>query len=139
MSQKIKMLERNTKTGDALEDRVEKLEEIAKYKTLRTCNELSNRGLTLSGIYSIDPDGEGIGYEPIEVYCNFEKGTTEVFHDKEEMIKIEKCSNVGCASYDFNYYAPPQQIEALINLSQSCYQDLSFGCFLAPLQFEGTK
>ena len=134
----IKLL-KNSKstTEDDLEDRVEKLEEIAKYKTLRTCNELSNRGITSSGVYTIDPDGDGIGYEPILVFCNFQDGTTEVYHDHEDMIKVDKCDEIGCASYDFNYLAPPQQIDALINLSQSCYQDISFGCFMAPLQFEG--
>ena len=46
-------------------ERVDKLEQLSKYKTLRTCQEISNRGLTLSGMYDIDPDGQGIGYEPI--------------------------------------------------------------------------
>ena len=45
-----------------LEERVEKLEQLSKFKTLRTCQELASRGLTLSGLYEVDPDGEGIGY-----------------------------------------------------------------------------
>ena len=46
-------------------ERVEKLEQLSKYKSLRTCQEISNHGVTLSGMYDIDPDGQGIGYEPI--------------------------------------------------------------------------
>ena len=123
-------------TEDNLEQRVEKLEELSKYKTLRTCQELANRGLTLSGVYEVDPDGEGIGYAPIEVFCNFETNTTQVFHDKEDMIKVEKCDSVGCATYSMNYFAPKEQIDALMELSETCFQDLDFGCYMAPLRFD---
>ena len=123
-------------TEDNLEERVEKLEELSKYKTLRTCQELANRGLSLSGIYEVDPDGEGIGFAPIEVFCDFESNTTQVFHDKEDLIKVEKCDGVGCATYEMNYFAPKEQINALMALSETCYQDLDFGCFMAPLRFD---
>ena len=122
---------------EPLEDRVEKLEQLSKYKTLRTCHELASRGVTLSGVYDIDPDGDGIGQPPIQAYCDFTTNTTEIFHDKEELLKIEKCNTVGCAVYDINYFAPQEQIDALVSLSKSCYQDLNFGCFMAPLQFDG--
>ena len=120
----------------ALEERVEKLEQLSKFKTLRSCAELKARGLTLSGLYDIDPDGEGIGYEPIRVFCDFESGSTQIFHDKEDTIKVEKCSEIGCAVYEINYLAPPQQVAALMSLSETCYQDLNFGCFMAALRFD---
>ena len=41
---------------------------------LRSCYEYSEYGLKMSGMYSIDPDGKGIGLPPIEVYCNFDLG-----------------------------------------------------------------
>ena len=122
---------------DTLEQRVEKLEELSKVKNLRTCQELSNRGITQSGIYKIDPDGDGIGFGPITVFCNFQTNETSIYHDKEDVIKIEKCDSEGCAVYEFNYDAPKEQIQALVDLSDTCYQDISFGCFLAPLRFEG--
>ena len=34
---------------DPLEKRVQKLEELSKFKTLRTCQELANRGISMSG------------------------------------------------------------------------------------------
>ena len=117
-------------------ERVDKLEQLSKYKTLRTCQEISNRGLTLSGMYDIDPDGQGIGYEPITVHCDFDTGSTQILHDKEDVIKIEKCDQIGCAVYELNYLAPKQQILALMSLSENCYQDLNFGCFMAPLRFD---
>lgn len=119
-----------------LEERVEKLEQLSKFKTLRTCQELAGRGLTLSGLYEVDPDGEGIGYGPIEVFCDFSTNTTQILHDKEDMIKIDKCNDIGCAIYEMNYFAPKEQIDALISLSESCHQDLDFGCFMAPLRFD---
>ena len=53
------------------------------------------------------------------------------------MFQIEKCETEGCAVYEVNYNAPDQQIQALIELSDTCHQDIDFGCFLAPLRFEG--
>ena len=130
-----KMIE-NDGNGDYIEERVEKLEQMSKYKTLRTCQELASRGLTLSGIYEIDPDGNTIGLGPIQVYCDFATNTTQIFHDKENEIEIGKCGDVGCASYKMKYSAPKEQIDALKSLSQICYQEIDFKCFLAPLRSE---
>ena len=50
-----------------LEDRVAKLEDLAKIGTLRSCYEYSQYGLKTSGPYLIDPDGGLIGQEPFQV------------------------------------------------------------------------
>ncbi len=47
--------------GLTIEERVEHLEELSKIKTLRTCHELAQHGITTSGKYNIDPDGDQIG------------------------------------------------------------------------------
>ena len=47
--------------GLTLEERVEHLEELSKIKTLRTCHELAQHGVTTSGWYNLDPDGDLIG------------------------------------------------------------------------------
>ncbi len=44
-----------------LEERVAHLEELSKIKTLRTCHELAQYGVTTSGWYKLDPDGDLIG------------------------------------------------------------------------------
>ena len=42
----------------------------------RTCRELRSADPTLtSGMHWIDPDGQGIGDDPIYVYCDMTKGT----------------------------------------------------------------
>ena len=52
---------------DDLEDRVAKLEDLAKIGTLRSCYEYSQYGLRKSGPYMVDPDGGLIGQEPFQV------------------------------------------------------------------------
>jgi hypothetical protein len=105
-------------------------------KVLRSCNELVAQGVSKSDFYEIDPDGELIGSPPITVYCNFDTGVTEVIHDSESMLKVEHCSEVGCYRHDVQYLAPMNQIQALIQLSDSCSQSFGFGCYLAPLSSE---
>merc|ERR1712136_126567 len=58
-----------------LEERVEHLEDLSKIKSLRSCHEYSLYGITTSGLYNIDPDGDLLE-EPIEVFCDFEEKTT---------------------------------------------------------------
>ena len=59
---------------DDLESRVDKLEELAKIGTLRTCAEYAQYGLKTSGLYMIDPDGPLLGQPPFQVFCDFKSG-----------------------------------------------------------------
>ena len=59
---------------DILEDRVSKLEELAKVGTLRTCAEYAQYGLKTSGLYMVDPDGPLLGQPPFQVFCDFDAG-----------------------------------------------------------------
>ena len=68
----------------SLEERIEKLESLAKVGTLRSCEEYANFGVRTNGKYNIDPDGPLVGEPPFEVFCNFDNGAiTEVLHDTE--------------------------------------------------------
>ena len=101
---------------DDLESRVEKLEELAKIGTLRTCAEYAQYGLKTSGLYMIDPDGPLLGHPPFQVFCNFTSGecesefyriflfksyktfflgSTEVMHDTEQLTEVEHCPEPG--------------------------------------------
>lgn len=62
-----------------LEDRVAKLEQLARVSTLRSCQEYSRYGLDASGTYLIDPDGPLTGHSPFQVYCNFTSGLIIIF------------------------------------------------------------
>jgi hypothetical protein len=117
------------------------VEQVSKTKILRTCHELAQHKVDKSGFYQIDPDGEMVGSLPILAYCNFQTGETELVHDSEELIKIDHCSEISCFHHDVRYDVPESQIEALIQLSESCSQSIDFGCFLAQLssQDQGTN
>ena len=52
---------------DDFKERVEKLEDLAKLGTLRSCAEYTKHGLKKSGRYMIDPDGALQGQEPFQV------------------------------------------------------------------------
>ena len=54
-------------TDPEIEERLAKLEDLAKIGTLRSCYEYSQYGLKTSGLYMIDPDGGLIGQEPFQV------------------------------------------------------------------------
>ena len=116
-----------------LEERVEFLEEMEKVKTLRTCEEYASYGISTSGMFTVDPDGNGIGMEAIEVFCNFTEKSTQVMHDAEFPVEISWCPEQYCYSLNLSYSAPLEQIVALMELSEKCEQSISFSCFQSPL------
>ena len=63
---------------DDLESRVDKLEELAKIGTLRTCAEYAQYGLKTSGLYMIDPDGPLLGQPPFQVFCDLSLGMFKI-------------------------------------------------------------
>ena len=63
---------------DDLESRVDKLEELAKIGTLRTCAEYAQHGLKTNGLYMIDPDGPLLGQPPFQVFCDFSLGLYKI-------------------------------------------------------------
>ena len=109
-------------------------------ESMRTCQDLANIGVTESGTYEVDPDGSDSIAKPIMVYCDFTTNITEIIHDKESEIKIEKCpgGGNGCHMTGLNYEAPMDQIRALIAASETCEQSIRFDCFLAPLMDYGS-
>merc|ERR1712198_190403 len=102
--------------------------------TLRSCDELASYGITASGTYQIDPDGELIGDAPIEVYCNFTDGSTQLLHDYDLVtVEIDPCPTKNCYELDISYNASWKQIDALKSISEECFQEISFDCFLSGL------
>ena len=147
LTQKIQELEKN-KEDPYLEVRVEKLEQLAKIGTLRSCEEYSAYGIRSSGTYPIDPDGILVGSPPFNVFCRFDAKTgevfTEVLHDYSEgLILVEHCHDPGCYVRNLTYLSANDlkviefsQLEALTELSSECQQSFYYECTLAPLRFE---
>ena len=104
-----------------------------------TCEEMADYGVNQSNYYLVDPDGPLMGNEPIRVYCEFSEGSvsTIISHDSEETIEVGHCTDPGCYSRQITYDAPIEQIQSLIELSNTCNQQIKYDCFLSPLQIEG--
>merc|ERR1712038_1132379 len=100
-------------------------------KGAKTCRQLKEHGFNTSGEYHIDPDSTGA---PIKVFCDMSTGTTEISHDGEAAENITHCSGEGCFKKTYTYSAPMSQVEALIEMSEGCSQDLQFQCNIAPLK-----
>jgi hypothetical protein len=96
-----------------------------KVYVLRTCRETRAADPSLgSGMYWIDPDGQGVGDDPIYVYCNMASGSTEILHDTESKTDVGNCADPGCYSKAINYNATMRQIMALAELSNECHQSI---------------
>ena len=88
----------------------ENMVDMTTTKILRTCHELEQIGVQTSGMYLIDPDGEMMGDAPINVYCDFKNGGNAI----TEVYNLDNME---------------QQIEALIQLSSSCLQNVTLKCY----------
>merc|ERR1712142_37906 len=137
--ERIKKLEEHLPVQEAEDDidsRVTHLEGLTRSKLFRSCHETLLHGISLSGTYEIDRDGEAKGEFPIEVYCDFESGTTEVLHNLDEQAwTVPHCEEQFCSELNITYSATMSQIKALIEPSASCEQEIAFDCFLAPLVY----
>ena len=124
-------------SNKTVEERLDHLEEMEKLSSVRSCYELEQYGIKISNTYNIDPDGPLIGLSPFPVFCNFEKSQTEVLHNHEYPVEIEHCEGTFCFPVNIDYGVPMSQLQALIDISNSCTQKIAFDCFLAPLSSNG--
>ena len=129
------ILDQNVQELAQSKERILHLEEIIKTNILRSCAEYASFGVTKNGHYTVDPDGQRNGKAPIQVYCKFQNGTgiTEIEHNAEHTIEIDKCAEISCFKQQINYSIPTDQIAALKELSEECQQSIKFGCYSAPL------
>ena len=75
-----------------------------------------------TGMYWVDPDGNGLGDPPIYVHCNMATGSTSVAHDNEHPADVGHCKQPGCYSQLIKYNATMKQVMALIQQSVECTQ-----------------
>ncbi|XP_046459861.1 neurexin-4-like isoform X2 [Daphnia pulex] len=103
---------------------------------LRTCREIRAADPSASsGMYWIDPDGQGVGDDPIYVHCDMASGSTAIPHDSEASMDVGHCPDPGCYSRAINYNATSRQMSALAELSAECHQSIKYDCNFAPLEF----
>ena len=93
----------------------------------RTCHEARAANPSLpSGMYWIDPDGQGVGDDPINVFCDMtsDEGLTSVRHDTEKYTEVGNCGDPGCYSRNITYDATMRQMKSLAELSTECHQSI---------------
>merc|ERR1712215_106413 len=119
----------------SLKEKINELQEEILYlksKDAKSCAELKQRpGFEKSGFFFIDPEGNG---SPTKVYCDMDMEETWISHDGEDLTPIEFCQGDACFEKKFKYEAADEQIEALKVISEYCYQDVEYGCKMAPLK-----
>ncbi|XP_046645838.1 uncharacterized protein LOC124336182 [Daphnia pulicaria] len=104
----------------------------------RTCRELQATDPSLSsGMHWIDPDGQGVGDDPIYVYCDMTSGSTSILHNSESSLNVGHCAEAGCYSRSINYNSSMGQIKALMELSTECHQSIRYDCNFAPFESNG--
>ena len=96
-----------------------------------------------SGLYIIDPDGEG-GVTPFNVYCDMNDkgrvGVTVISHDSESRThvgNIPGCNYAGCYRKDVSYTGvTTAQLAALTRVSHNCEQFIKYECIHSSLFIE---
>jgi len=97
---------------------------------VETCQELSQRGVSKSGIYPIDPDGQDQNESPIQAFCHLPSGKTSL--GETENIIITLCNEKFCYEHDVIHQTPIGQIQSLKDGSLSCHQEIVYSCKTAP-------
>ena len=108
----------------------------------QSCQDLLNHGFDQDGVYLLDPDGRYQSEPSFKAICEFYVRSNEVLtkipRDFNEPINIF-ANNTYDVRYRIGYNASVDEIMRLIKNSGTCYQQISFGCYLMPLHFESVN
>nr|XP_034368966.1 contactin-associated protein like 5-1 isoform X3 [Arvicanthis niloticus] len=94
----------------------------------QSCEVYRHRGHT-AGFFYIDSDGSGpLG--PLQVYCNIteDKIWMTVQHNNTELTRVQGSSPEKPYSMSLNYGGSMEQLEALIDGSEHCEQEVIYHC-----------
>ncbi|XP_046654383.1 uncharacterized protein LOC124347052 isoform X2 [Daphnia pulicaria] len=106
----------------------------------RSCHEVRMADPSLpTDVYWIDPDGQDVGDDPIQVNCDMSTGMTIIGHDAEAAINVSHCTEPGCYTRPIVYEASLRQTAALAQISVDCRQSSKYECYSAPLQYDGIQ
>ncbi|XP_065781131.1 contactin-associated protein-like 4 isoform X2 [Muntiacus reevesi] len=93
----------------------------------QSCEAYKHKGNT-SGFYYIDADGSG-PLEPFLLYCNMtETAWTIVQHNGSDVTRVRNTSPEHPYTGLFEYVASMEQLQATINRSEHCEQELTYYC-----------
>ncbi|KAG8596005.1 hypothetical protein GDO81_001704, partial [Engystomops pustulosus] len=81
-----------------------------------------------SGFFYIDSDGSG-SLEPFLVYCNMTDTAISVLHhNNTELNKVKSSNRENPHMMNFKYTADMEQLQATINNSEHCKQEIAYHC-----------
>ncbi|CAG0885541.1 unnamed protein product [Darwinula stevensoni] len=142
----VAQLERNDEhlkslLENKMEDRLQYLEAVTRQITPPTCETLASLGVTRTGSYLVDPDGVLRGDPPIRVLCDMKTDpvSTIVLHDSMGNTEVKHCPKPGCYRRRVAYDASVKQMNALIERSESCKQEIRYDCYSTALTVSGTN
>ncbi|XP_025110684.1 A disintegrin and metalloproteinase with thrombospondin motifs adt-1-like isoform X2 [Pomacea canaliculata] len=98
----------------------------------RTCTEWATKGLTVSTMADIDPDGTTGGLSPIRVYCDLAAqggiGVTVIGHDSEERTQVQGWEGACEYKQPITYNVSFEHVKAIIDQSAVCMQFIRWEC-----------
>ncbi|XP_029394988.1 contactin-associated protein-like 5 [Mus pahari] len=94
----------------------------------QSCEVYRHRGHT-AGFFYVDSDGSG-PLAPLQVYCNIteDKIWMTVQHNNTELTRVQGSSPENPYSMTLNYGGSMEQLEALIDGSEYCEQEVIYHC-----------
>ncbi|XP_058520159.1 contactin-associated protein-like 5 [Ochotona princeps] len=94
----------------------------------QSCEVYRHQGNT-AGFFYIDSDGSG-PLAPLRVYCNIteDKIWTTVQHNNAELTRVQSSSHEKSYTTTLDYDGSMEQLEALIDSSEHCEQEMAYHC-----------
>ncbi|KAM5326786.1 contactin-associated protein-like 5 isoform 2-T2 [Glossophaga mutica] len=94
----------------------------------RSCEVYRHQG-NVAGFFYIDPDGSGM-LGPLQVYCNIteDKIWTSMQHNNTELTHVQGTSPEKPYSMALDYGGSIEQLEAVIDSSEHCEQEVAYYC-----------
>ena len=128
-------------TDNLINDSIELTDEVEEcMKMAKTCYDLAECGLNVSGEYEL-PIIHGLyGEMPIRVLCNFTTNSTTIRPGYLDEIRLQNCDGgPGCASVNISYGVDIGQVISIVEHSTYCEQEVVFSCDLTPLVYNGVS
>ena len=113
-------------------------------KAPASCQEYFDNLVRDDGVYLIQPS---LDYDPFNVTCTFNEtsgiATTVLFHTHEKQFQYtslpgssDGCADPGCFRDKISYDANFKQLQALIDISDNCYQTILHNCTSNALNYQ---
>ncbi|XP_068093802.1 contactin-associated protein-like 4 isoform X2 [Hyperolius riggenbachi] len=99
----------------------------------QSCEAYKHKG-NASGFFYVDSDGSG-PVEPFMVYCNMTDTAISVLHHSNaDLNKVKSSNRENPHTMNFRYSADMEQLQATINNSEHCVQEIAYLCKKSRIQ-----